>query len=847
MGFTTIFGGTPTAPASPAYEPLTLSANVTLVWPTEAVPGVPYVAGAIDVNPTVGGLSLLMPDARQGVPGVAALIANVGSAAFTLADNTGTPIVTINTTQQYVVVLTSNTTQAGTWRVYQLAATTATATAAALAGAGLQANGSLLQVFLSVVALSANTSLTAATYRAKAIDWTGAAGTLTFDTAANMTNGWFCFIVNAGSGALTLAPSGGATINGQSTVVLPQSAGGQFYSAVVVCDGTNLLAFGLIPSPIPITGGGTGANTGTGALTNFGGTATGIALFTAANAAAAVAVLGLSTTTFSEITASTNQTLTSSSAGTALICTAALNVNLPVTTAVTTKFYFGVNAQGGNVTLVPGVGTDAINGGTAGANFTLQKGQSAIFVTDANGNWWPLVLAGASSGGGGAGSGSWAIAGGAADAITVVYSPPNTALVDGMVLSFRAINANATAAPTFSPDGLGAHPITKFGGAALLPGDIAGNLAEVTLRYNLANTRWELLDPMVLSPPWVVAGGAADAITAAYSPAIKTLYDGLLLTFRAIAANATTTPTFSPNGLTAHTITKGGGLPVNVGDIPGNLAECIVRYNLSNTRWELLNPSGGAGGGSAAGISGIYRNLKMTAAGGTTTVVITADAVVVGTASDASVVTLEGLSKTLDLSASGANGLDTGAIAPSTQYFIFAIWNGATQAVLGSLSPTAPTMPGGYTFKARIGALFTDGSSKVFAGAWFGNKFRYATPRNIANGTTGVINVTTFTPSAQSIAAFVPSTAAKHTLLLQNDFNAAGTSTQIGVAPNTNYGPPNSNAPTPPVPLYLNTPGTGVGTIGVLQGDLFYESSNIQWACNTSGGAIWSAGWEDNL
>src|SRR4051812_32641487 len=58
---------------------------------------------------------------------------------------------------------------------------------------------------------------------------------------------------------------------------------------------------------------------------------------------------------------------------------------------------------------------------------------------------------------------------------------------------------------------------------------------------------------------WIAGGGTADAITATYSPAVTALTDGMLLSFRATAANATTTPTFAPNAMTAHTITKLGG------------------------------------------------------------------------------------------------------------------------------------------------------------------------------------------------------------------------------------------------------------------------------------------------
>jgi hypothetical protein len=90
---------------------------------------------------------------------------------------------------------------------------------------------------------------------------------------------------------------------------------------------------------------------------------------------------------------------------------------------------------------------------------------------------------------------------------------------------------------------------------------------------------------------WTIAGGSADAITATYTPTVAALTDGMLRAFRATAANATTTPTFAPDSLTAHTITRMGGAAAVAGDIPGGLAECWVRYNLANTRWELLNPA----------------------------------------------------------------------------------------------------------------------------------------------------------------------------------------------------------------------------------------------------------------
>lgn len=107
---------------------------------------------------------------------------------------------------------------------------------------------------------------------------------------------------------------------------------------------------------------------------------------------------------------------------------------------------------------------------------------------------------------------------------------------------------------------------------------------------------------------WVDGGGTADAITATYSPAITALVDGQLCCVRATAANATTTPTFAPNGLTARTIVKVGGTAVAAGDIKADGHELLLRYDLANTRWELLNPASASL--SANTFTGIQRWAK---------------------------------------------------------------------------------------------------------------------------------------------------------------------------------------------------------------------------------------------
>lgn len=119
---------------------------------------------------------------------------------------------------------------------------------------------------------------------------------------------------------------------------------------------------------------------------------------------------------------------------------------------------------------------------------------------------------------------------------------------------------------------------------------------------------------------WVDGGGTADAITATYSPAITALVDGQLCCVRATAANATTTPTFSPNGLTARTIVKKGGAALVAGDIVADGHELILRYDLANTRWELLNP-----GVYASLAANTFTGLQTFAAGADITSATTVD------------------------------------------------------------------------------------------------------------------------------------------------------------------------------------------------------------------------------
>lgn len=77
----------------------------------------------------------------------------------------------------------------------------------------------------------------------------------------------------------------------------------------------------------------------------------------------------------------------------------------------------------------------------------------------------------------------------------------------------------------------------------------------------------------------------------------------------------------------------------------------------------------------------------------------------------------------LNAGTTGANGLDTGALAASTNYYIWIISNGSTFATLLSLSSTAPTLPATYTYQCRVGAWYTNTALHFVTGLIRGRKF----------------------------------------------------------------------------------------------------------------------------
>lgn len=384
--YTDVFGGQAVRPAQPNYEALTIASDTILVWPLETTQGEPIVAAMIDVTASGAGLSVIMPTGNTGSTGVQTMISNVGGNSFTVTDHAGNQIVTIAIGQSWLIALTDNSTSNGSWRSLQMASTTSSGIAGALAGLGLQAKGSTLQVNWPTVYVSTNTTI-GASMRSSAIIWTGGVGTLQLDTIANVGIGFICALSNEGTDLLTVTGSAGETINGVGNLLIEPGNSG-----FIIGSSTGYNSFGALIGPLGIPNGGTGATTAGQALTNLGGTTVGESIFTAPNVAAVLGILGLTNLTFSESTIATNQVLSSGSKNSAFVATAGLSLTLPLSTLQTLTYLFMVWGQGGAVTLIPQP-TDQINGGGVGVNFVIPSGASAMVVTDSNGNWWTMLLA----------------------------------------------------------------------------------------------------------------------------------------------------------------------------------------------------------------------------------------------------------------------------------------------------------------------------------------------------------------------------------------------------------------------------------------------------------------------
>lgn len=238
MSYTDVFGGATIYPSGQSYLSLQFSTDQTLAWPIEQQVDGNVVANIMDLDATGAGLNVDIPDARQVAQGIQSVFNNVGSNSITIRDATGGTIISLGSGEAWVAYLTDNTTEAGTWRTFQLGASVSVANASALAGAGLKAISSTLNQRIAPTSTAVTPITWADSDRAQFTIWTGGVGVLNLPAPGTVGSDWFAMVRNSGSGDLTLTPPSG-TIDGSATLAM---ASGE--SAIVVTDGTNFFTVG---------------------------------------------------------------------------------------------------------------------------------------------------------------------------------------------------------------------------------------------------------------------------------------------------------------------------------------------------------------------------------------------------------------------------------------------------------------------------------------------------------------------------------------------------------------------------------------------------------------------------
>lgn len=224
--------------------------------------------------------------------------------------------------------------------------------------------------------------------------------------------------------------------------------------------------------------------------------------------------------------------------------------------------------------------------------------------------------------------------------------------------------------------------------------------------------------------------GPTNACAIAYTPAITALTDGMVLWFKAAAANTGAT-TLSVNAVGAKNVVGGAHTPLQGGEIVAN-GKCMVVWNAAIPAFVLIECTGGAlqvspgtRSGHAAQMSqlpavvGSTRNLRAYSAGGKT-VTFTADEIIVETGLGGTRYCIANFNKVIDLAKVGAGGMDVG-VANNGFTAVYAIYNPVanvwdtlavdTSAVVAPQVYGGTKMPAGFTASALISVVGTQTAS----------------------------------------------------------------------------------------------------------------------------------------
>ena len=391
------------------------------------------------------------------------------------------------------------------------------------------------------------------------------------------------------------------------------------------------------------------------------------------------------------------------------------------------------------------------------------------------------------------------VTGGTSTAYTVTTNTGMDALAANYQITFQ-VNADNGGTTTLNVDSKGAKPIRSAAGVELVAGQLKNGGVYAATYFTSNSGEWIIhsFNPVVLADSQVATAKIADkAVTYAKIQDVTT---------NRLLGNV------SGGAAAPQEITIGAGLLVN-----------------STTLTAPAFPPKGS-----------FSNLSIKVASNTT-VTVAADLV---TTTDGTNYLTTALSGTINLGTNGAaNALDTGTIAQSTWYSIWAIAKSdGTTAGLASTSASSPTLPSGYTYKARMGWVKTVSGSATLYGTWqLGRRASYkvglaqtSAPIKLTGGSsTGDPSAGSYT--SVSISDYVPTTAAE---ILGSLVSQGGKSI---IAPNGSYGAISSTTAPPPVAV------NGGSAESITPFSFIIESSNIYWASNANLNYVYISGWVDNI
>ena len=259
MAYTDVFGGETIFPSLTSYLAITTAVDVTLQWAREQqIAGFDVVADWMDVDTSAPALNIDMPSASFTSTGNKAVFSNIGANTFTVRDSTGGTIQSIAPGEQWILILTDNTTTAGTWVTSQLGATVGVASASALAGAGIKAITTTLNQQIDSDVEAATPFTVVDGDRAKCLIYTAGAGTCNLPSPGAVANDWFFMLRNSGSGTLNVLPpsgqiDGGASINMDTNDAVFIFTDGTDFFTIGFGQG-NTLAFDYVSLAVPGSG-----------------------------------------------------------------------------------------------------------------------------------------------------------------------------------------------------------------------------------------------------------------------------------------------------------------------------------------------------------------------------------------------------------------------------------------------------------------------------------------------------------------------------------------------------------------------------------------------------------------